>query len=254
MLYISETLSKSIFNDLGDNPSAIMDYINKNRGSLSGQNCVEALRKFSQCYPKSRHRSKQLADKKDLLVICNELDKRTKTLLSSQAVEAIVLLSELGISPKSIIFQSLLKNIEINFHSLANQEASELKKVLNKVQNSDLTNTMRIILSKISQSKQGKIMPDIVPLCRDLYKATHEKWIDRNMINSILDEISKYPYTIPVFTAKSIFASLSKIPEIVFPQYGDLVKKIQLNLINETHTFEYRSVVEILEAMQKGVE
>lgn len=107
---------------------------------------------------------------------------------------------------------------------------------------------MKIALSMIMQSKQEKLNLDIISLCDRLYKATNEKFIDRNRINSILDGISKYSYEIPALTAKSIFVSASKIPEIVLFQFADLLKRIQDMIINQAHTFQYYSVAEILDA------
>ncbi|XP_033217616.1 uncharacterized protein LOC117173254 [Belonocnema kinseyi] len=247
--------SKSIYNDLGDSPSAIFDYINNNQDSLSGQNCLEALRKLSQFFPKSSHRSNKLVDKKDLFLLCNELDKRTKSLDTSQLIETIQLLSKLGISSKSIIFQSLLRNIQTHFHSLTDQDSSELTTILSRVKKSDLTDSMKIALSMITQSRQEKLNLDIISLCDHFYKATSQKFIERNRIHSILDGISKYSDEIPAPTAKSIFVSLSKIPEIVLSQFDDLLKRIQDLIINQAHTFQYYSVAEILDATidaQKG--
>ena len=235
-----------IKNDLRDSPSAIFDYIRKHQESITVQKCLEALRELSKYYRGSSNRRRETIEKKDLLQLCYEIDKRNDTLTTCEAIEAIKLLSNLGVSKKTLIFQTLLKRIRDNFHLLTSEDVHELQKILKIMEKSKLTDAMKMALSLVSKVhvKNGNL--DIHSLCDNLYNSFKERNLDKEKIDSILESISKYEKEIPARCAKSIFMSLTKIPKHFLTQYRDFIFKIQDILLDQASEFQPRDVNDIL--------
>ncbi|XP_033216569.1 uncharacterized protein LOC117172594 [Belonocnema kinseyi] len=239
-----ETLPPSIYKDLGDEPSEIFAYLEKNQDFLSGQHCVEALQKL-------RKSSVQVDAKneKGIAQLCNELKKRIRTLDVSETVVALGVLSKLKIPTQTVIFESLLQIIRSNINSLTIDDVISLQIDLRNAEKTPLVEAIQIALPTIFEIQLRRIdRSNINLLAMCLVFATKLENKNEESIRFILDTIWKYEGEIPVTGSKYIFNSLRFVPEIAI-EYKKLIYRVQNVLLNQVSSLNYTDAMTILRSI-----
>ncbi|XP_051158666.1 uncharacterized protein LOC127280014 [Leptopilina boulardi] len=241
---LNEESNKKLENDR----TSIFDYIEKNHEHLTSENCLEILKKIS--ISSYNVEFKTPREKKNILIVCDKLDKQIDNINLYEAIDAVKLLKDLKIKKNSIIFTTLLKKIQNETKSIKDTNFTELEEIRTLLIEIKIDEA-KLLRKDIQESLDSTIRNNnnnIFILCTDLYNAVHFKDPDKKLIVSILRKISKYPLRYSVGTAASIYTSSFVFPDIIIKENFN-IRKFEYHIIGNITKLSFKNILDVIKRL-----
>lgn len=232
---------------LENDTTSIFDYIEKNHEHLTSENCLEILKKISKSSYNVEFKTPR--EKKNILIVCDKLDKQIDNINLYEAIDAVKLLKDLKIKKNSIIFTTLLKKIKNETKSVKDNNFTELEEVRTLLSEIKIDEA-KFLRKDIQESLNSTIRNNnnIFVLCTDLYNAVHFKDPDKKLIVSILRKISKYPLRYSVGTAASIYTSSFVFPDIIIKENFN-IRKFEYHIIGNITKLSFTNILDVIKRL-----
>ncbi|KAJ8979644.1 hypothetical protein NQ317_001351 [Molorchus minor] len=197
-------------------PKIVLKIINEHSSIMNSKHVMQALRSLFdlQKFGSSDVSTKELLRHPDFSRLCKKLKSQSGVIDLNETIEALKVVSYVGVPSNSTIVQVLLQLIRQNINSLTLQHIMFLEFLINQFNSSPLTEAFKIALPLIFETQLPYKMnrDDAAHLAEYLHYASKID-LSKKSINMIVEALCKPAQEFDAKTAKSIIWSITDMDE-----------------------------------------
>ncbi|PSN30798.1 hypothetical protein C0J52_15293 [Blattella germanica] len=232
--------------------SDVLQIVGNHYSIMNAKHVVQALRSLFEL-KKSGHcqfSKDQLTNNPDFLQLCKRLKSQSRALSLNDTIEALKVVSYIGVSSKSLIIQILLQLIRQGVNDLSLHQIIFVEFMLKTFERGPLIDALKIALPLVFETQlRLKMDREDISHLADLLKYASKKSSEAS-VKLITDCIEMVMDDINVKTAKSIVRSLSEI-KIAQPSHRTILEKCWDVLIRDIDQCSYDEVEELAHRMTR---
>ncbi|XP_021930969.1 uncharacterized protein LOC110835248 isoform X3 [Zootermopsis nevadensis] len=195
----------------------------------------------------------QIINSPDFIKLCKRLKSQARGISLNDTIEALKVVSYVGVPANSTIVQILLQLVRHRINDLSLHQIIFLEFMMRNFERSPLVDALRIAFPLVFEAQLSlKMAYDDVTSLAELLQYACKKRLSDSSLNSIIESLEKLSEDINVKTAKSVVWSLCEL-KTPLPSHQALLTKCWDVLAQNIEECSYVEIEDLLTWMMKKI-
>lgn len=230
------------------NTTDVLQIVGNHYNIMNGQHVIQALKTLFELEKSgnSNFSKQEITNKPEFIKLCKRLKSQARGFRLNDTVEALKIVTYIGVPAQSTIVQILLQLIRQQVNDLSLHEIIFVEFLLKNFDKNPLVDALKIALPLVFEAQLSlKMNRDDATHLADLLNYAAQKKLSDNAVNLIVDCLYEVTNDIDVKTARHIVWSFYEIKKLL-PSYHNLLKICWNVLAQNIDQCSYKEIEEFL--------